>query len=197
MKNQKGFTLIEVLIAMVIVAVILAGLVASFQTGLAAFKRSEDYLAAGREREVFYLQLEQELRNAVPVSLYPFLGRPDRISFPARLRRYTPKGPEEGLYLIEYQFRNGQLMRRETPLKKEGLRETEAAAETLFEGLREGRFSFLTLAESGPARWNGAWGGDIYPGLPRGVQVELSGGSFGGRGGHKTLLPQGVLGIQT
>lgn len=194
MRSQRGFTLIEVLIASVILSVIMAGLYTSFQTGLAAFRRSEDYLSLGRDRDVFYLQLDEELRNAVPVSLYPFRGASDRLSFPARLSRLTPKGREDGLYLIEYRFRDGQLTRTEKKLKKEGLRDSDPPAETLFEGLRECRFSFLSLSEEGAANWGGEWKNQPYTGLPRGVQVRLGGGPFGGEAApHKTLIPQGVL----
>lgn len=192
MKNQKGFTLIEVLVTVALLSVIMTGLFAAFQSGLAAFARSEDYLARERDQEVFFMQLNRELRNAIPYSPHPFVGKGDSLRFPARLNRYTAKGAEEGIYLIEYQFKSGVLIRKESRLKKESLKEPVGTPEVLFESIT-GHFDFLE-AQEGNARWNPEWINKPYTGLPRGVRVELRGRSADSETHTQlVLIPQGFI----
>ncbi len=193
MKNQKGFTLIELLVAVALIAVVMTGLFAAFQSGLAAFARSENYLTRDREQEVFFLQLNQELRNAVPFSAHPFQGNPNSIRFPAKLTRYTAKGSEEGLFLVEYEIKNGVLTRKESRLKKESLKEQTGAPEVLFESVNV-RFDFLQAPGGGSPAWGGEWMNKPYTGLPRGVRVELQGKVSGAaKSVHQILIPHGFI----
>lgn len=192
MRNEKGFTLIELLVAASLLAVACVSLLTSFQSGLAAFRKSEDYLMGERDQEVFFMQLDQELKNAVPFTAYPFVGNSNRITFPAKIRRYTPQGMEEGLFLIEYQFKSGTLTRKETKLKKESVLERGGKPEVLFEGVPSFRFDFLAVVDHG-AGWDAEWANKPYTGLPRGVRVQLQNKGAAEKSLHQILIPQGIL----
>ena len=192
MRNQKGFTLIELLVTASLLAVIAVSLFTSFQTGLAAFRKSEDYLMAERDQEVFFMQLDQELKNAVPFSSHPFVGKSNRIAFPAKLNRYTPQGMERGLFLVEYEFKNGTLTRKETKLKKGSLLEPARQPEILFEGMPSFRFDFLALVDQAVG-WEAEWANKPYTGLPRGVRVQLQERGAAEKNLHQVLIPQGIL----
>src|SRR5262245_34488775 len=125
MLNPKGFTLIEVLIAAVIISVLMISLSLALQAGLAGHARNERFLIDERARDIFVAELTGELPNAIPLSLRPFEGDSAEVRFPARLRHYTGKGPREGVYEVEYKCFRGSLVRTERPLKHESLRQSD------------------------------------------------------------------------
>lgn len=192
-KLRSGFTLVELLVVTSILSVLLSALYLSFQTGLAAYVRSEEHLIEGREGEIFSLQLEEELRHAIPYFLSPFVGDRDSLAFPTRLRHYSPKGVEEDLYLVEYQVKSGSLIRSERKMKK-SLKEKTELKETLFKRLEICQFDFLYLSAADKLEWDKEWTNKPYVGLPRGVRITLVGDVFGKeKRVLEILIPHGIL----
>ena len=192
--GKGGFTLIEVLTATVVLTIALTVLYSSFQIGLTAYRRTEVNLTDEREGEVFLFQLTRELRASVPYLKSPFQGGKNFLSFPTSLEHYTPKGITKELWLVEYQLKDGRLIRTERKLKKEKLRQEAPAKETVFERLSTCRFEFLYLASSRQLEWRAEWPNDPYIGLPRGVRLTLSGGVFGrNERVYPILIPHGIL----
>lgn len=190
---QKGFTLVELLAATSLLAIVLGSLYMSFQTGLAAYARSEKNLVEGREGDIFLIQLEEELKNVFPYFLVPFVGNQSSVAFPLRHTHYTSEGIEESVCRIEYRFEKGDLVRTEEVLKG-GLKKKEEETETLFQKLEDGRFDFLYVDRSGKLLWLAEWNNEPYLGLPRGVRVTLAGDVFGRKGKTlEVLIPQGIL----
>jgi len=192
--DAAGFTLIEVLVATVIVSIMMGSLYLSFQTGLIAFKRTEDHLMDQREVDIFVMQLSEELRNSMPYQPEPLIGTPLELSFPTRLRRYTSKGFEEEVSLIQYEWKSGQLIRTEQKLVKKSLKERSKTREVLFQNLSDFRFEYLYVTRDDEIKWEDAWKNRPYVGLPRAVRVKLA------RRGvdkealvHQILMPQGKL----
>lgn len=195
MINRRGFTLIELLVSAALLVTVLTGLYMSFQTGLAAFRRTESHLARDRARELFLSQLEHELHNSIFFSPEPFRGTAERMLFPARLTRYHSGQPAEGVFLIEYRCQNGALLRQETPLKKLHLSQGKSEPEILYEGLSECRFDYYKKGESGMPAWFAAWNQDEDPGLPRGVRIRVKGGVLGETDtARQIIIPHGMLG---
>lgn len=193
MRYQKGFTLVEILIASVILGVILVSLFTAFQAGLTAYRRTEEGLLENRGASIFFFQLDQELRNAVPYSKHPFEGTSEKISFPAWLKSYTPEGTEKGIYLIEYRWKHGQVIRTQRKLTNK-LKEKSAVTETVLDALLDCRFEFLKLSGEETLVWDKNWENNPYVGLPRGVRVEIFGQSLGPKPARQQILiPHGVL----
>lgn len=192
--KRSGFTLIELLIVMIILSVTLTVLYSCFQTGLTAYRRTESALVEDREGDVFIKELARELKNALPYLKRPFVGKPNAISFPAQVAHYTPKGAERELCLVEYRFEGRTLVRTEQKLRKDKLRESEKLKETMFDRLKDCRFSFLFALSDEQLEWRDDWPNQPYTGLPRGVRIILTGGLFGKEGkSYDILIPHGVL----
>ncbi|OGX06772.1 MAG: hypothetical protein A3G87_04305 [Omnitrophica bacterium RIFCSPLOWO2_12_FULL_50_11] len=190
-EKDRGFTFVELLVAASILSVISVVVVTSFRTGLAAYARSEENLTEKREGDVFLTQLAQELRNAIPFSLHPFVGEGDTITFPTRLVQYTPEGMKEELVLIQYRIHDGALIRTELKLRK-SLLEPVQVSDVLFEGI-DAVFDFLYLDDSNELSWETDWSNKPYVGLPRGVRIKLSRDIFGEGRTSEILIPHGVL----
>ena len=194
LKKKNAFTLVEVLIATVILSISLVVLYSSFQVGLAGFRRTESNLTEEWEGRVFVKTLARELRNSLPYSKYPFHGETSFISFPAAFSRYTPKGIVNGFYLVEYKVKEGSLLRIEKRLKRESLLDKTKTEETLFERLKTCRFEFLSLGDNKKLVWRKDWFNQPYVGLPRGVRITISGNVFGKEEqSFEVLMPHGVL----
>ena len=192
--NRRAFTLVELLIVMVILSVTLTVLYSCFQTGLSAYRRTESVLAEGREGDLFIKGLDLELKNALPYLKRPFVGKPNAVSFPAQVARYTPKGVERELCLVEYRFEGHVLTRTEQKLRKDKLQEEEQLKETVLDHLNDCRFAFLFAAADQKPEWHERWPNQPYAGLPRGVRVTLAGDGFGGEEkSYDILVPHGVL----
>lgn len=195
LRCQKGFSLIEVLIASVIVSIIMASLTLSLQVGLKAHSRNESYLMETRDQEILMMQLTSELRNSVPYSPVPFKGSENKLSFPTRLRAYTKAGFADGLYEVEYRFASGRLIRSEIALKRESIKQSSLPSEeVIFDDLKESKFEYLFVTESGAMTWQGAWDSFGQSEMPRGIRLKMAGHSLGESVfSRDILIPQGVL----
>lgn len=193
-EGAKGFTLIEVLVVLALLGVLASGLYLSFQTGIMAFSRTEEQLLERNEGDIFLKQFEDELKQALAFAPEPFIGNSDSIRFPARLVRYTTKGIEEGLFVVEYKIERDSLVRSERKLRTKRLRKERAVEEKLFKDLSHLEFRFLYVGLSGKLEWERNWSNRPYVGLPRGIQIGLAGSAFGDEGVvKKILLPHGIL----
>ncbi|MBI4357926.1 MAG: prepilin-type N-terminal cleavage/methylation domain-containing protein [Candidatus Omnitrophica bacterium] len=195
--RKKGFTLIELAVVTSLVAIILSALYVNFQTGLMAYRRSEEHLVEQHEAVIFLNQLEGELRNAIPY-FHPdfqhhFVGKERSVVFPARLHQYSAHGVQEDLYLVRYEVVGDQLVRTERKLREKFKDRTEQK-ETVFKRLENCRFEFLYVNSSDELQWKKEWLNVPYVGLPRGIRLSLRGSVFGAEGKvAEILLPQGVL----
>lgn len=196
-RSRSGFTLIELIVVMSILSMIMSVLYSSFLTGLAAYRRTEEIISQKNEGDVFLVQLERELRNAVPY-FHPnfkvyFTGKASSISFPTALFHYTPDGTEEDLYIVEYEFLAGSLVRKERRVKEKSIGREEKR-ETLFEKLETFRFEYLVLDQSDKIHWAKDWLNEPYLGIPRAVRFTVSGDIFGKEMKVvEILIPQGLL----
>ncbi|MBI4372429.1 MAG: prepilin-type N-terminal cleavage/methylation domain-containing protein [Candidatus Omnitrophica bacterium] len=192
-KKRRGFTLVEMLIVTTLLVILVSGLYAAFRVGLDAFRKTEEKLVKNSEVEIFISQLTRELRAAVPYGPQPFLGKNNSIVFPAWVNKYTPKGIEHELYVVEYRFEHGELVRSEHKLRQD-FKKSKGEKELLFEKLDDGRFQFLFLNQGGEFEWRDEWPESKSVGLPRGIRVELSGeGLQAKEQSFNILIPHGLL----
>jgi len=76
--TRKGFTLIEVLVAMTVFAVVMTAVYAAFQTGARVWRNAEENMQMFQDARVALTLLTRELRCAFPEAGYLFQGVDDR-----------------------------------------------------------------------------------------------------------------------
>ncbi len=190
--------MVELLVVLAIVSTLMVVLHTSFGTGILAYKRMEENLVTGREADIFLIQFGQELRRSFAYfhkdAEHHFTGGENKLRFPAKLTRYTEKGAEDDLYLVEYEFKGRTLFRTEQKLKRKFKDRRKEQRETVFSNLNICRFEFLAVGESDELIWEREWTNEPYIGIPRGIRLTVRGDVFGRE--EQTfdiLIPHGVL----
>jgi prepilin-type N-terminal cleavage/methylation domain-containing protein len=79
MTTRKGFTLIEILVAMTIFSVVMTAVYAGFNTGAKVWRRGERDMEAFRDARVTLALMSKELRCAFPEAGHLFSGQEKRI----------------------------------------------------------------------------------------------------------------------
>ena len=176
--RQAGFTLLELLVAMTLMALVAVGLGSGIHLGTRVWERAEAGRAEWSERQTTRLLLQRVLQRLVPQSLSQeatdatvlFLG--DR-----RTLRFVGPAPAEsappGLYRMELALAPGddglELVFRWQPYAGELLRAPFAVAErrVLLRALDEASLSYFGSREEG---WLAAWSGRVD--LPQLVKFD-------------------------
>jgi general secretion pathway protein J len=185
LEKGRGFTLIEVVLALSIAAAVLVIVFGGLRVGLAAWGQGEARAARLDHARGVLVLLERALDGAFPYRFVPaeqreprilFDGRPDRITF-ATLAPPFPgaaaiaftaislSSEETGLALRQQVLPNRLALDRLPPVLVDG----EAAAV---------RFRYLGEA---PGAWQEEWDMDREETIPRAVEITLVG--RGGPGG--------------
>jgi len=94
---KKGFTLIEILVAMTIFSVVMTAVYAGFSTGARVWRRGEKDMEAFRDVRVTLAMMSKELRCAFPEAGHLFYGEEKRIGRrnADRLEFFTVRQPLE------------------------------------------------------------------------------------------------------
>lgn len=188
--RPTGFTLLELLLALGIVALLLVILSAGLRVGLTAWQRGEERTAKLDRARSLLVLLEHGLAGAFPyrvtteTSLEPrilFDGRPDRLTF-ATLSPPLPMGPTTAFSAVRLGADDGGLTLRQQVLPNRivldqldpMLVDTHTAAV---------RFRYLGLE---PESWQDAWDITKEETLPRAVEITLVSGA-GTRATQQTL----------
>lgn len=114
MKQQKGFTLLETLIALVLMSLLIMALFGGFRAGLRSWQAAEQHVAWVEEPRQLSALLYRHLSQFVPVAgeltfsgpTYVFVGEPERLLYVAPLAMSVGDEP----YVFELvSGQNGQL----------------------------------------------------------------------------------------
>ncbi len=102
MRNRKGFTFIEMLIAITIFSLIATGLYGALRSGYRLWQRSNERARVHQNWRSFDLTLSRDLRNAVDYSEdFLFLGEAHRMAFMTLMPDYrTNEGAARLVYVI-------------------------------------------------------------------------------------------------
>jgi len=95
--NTAGFTLIELVIATVILAIIAVSIYGSFSVGVKVWRRGDENRGLQKIR-IALLSMQKELRGSFYFSNAPFKGASSEITFPLVAAR-EDKG---GIYVVNY-----------------------------------------------------------------------------------------------
>lgn len=112
--DHRGFTLLEILLAVSLYAVALLILTGSLQGGIAVWKRDSTQPASVQPMDFFFAKMSQELENHVLFKPLPFEGKKNEIWLTCLVNKVIKH--EIGPYFvrIHYWMEGDKLMREET-----------------------------------------------------------------------------------
>jgi len=171
-RRQRGFSLLELLLAVGIVALIFGAMYRSFSLGLAISQRMENNLNPEAQRVLDYLS--RDLRSAFPdqgkARGVNFLGSPQGMQFLATAPLNQRADRTEDLIRVQYRL---------TPNSDGSLalaRLTSSAwsgdeAEEILEKELSGHIQSLKFSYFNGQQWAGSWGEATA--LPQAVQIKI------------------------
>ena len=110
---NSGFTLIEMLLAVAIFAVVSSSLYFSMRTGILMYKRSEEGLRQSHAITFFLNRIDKELKNAFFYLPEPFDGAQERLSFVTLRQSYSDDEDFVDIVKVTYST-NGKSITKET-----------------------------------------------------------------------------------
>lgn len=191
-RANSGFILVELLTALTLFSVAGSSLYTGFVEGSKCYNRIEQSRVNYYKPKIFFMRLEQDLRNMVYLRDHPFEGNAAEISFAAQQPERDLLGNTEfKLVSIRYVKQGDKLVRFEEEIS-EKLKKDDRRRKTLLSGLNSFKFSFPYREPEGKLHFEEFWLDEPYEGLPRAVRTELSTGGFNA---EKTVaVPHGVFG---
>ncbi len=184
-RASAGCTLVELLVATTIIAVIMLGVYQSFAAALASWHRTEAELGTAGEGRGFVTRLARELASAVVLALPEdevcFKGGPERLTF------FTTAGlgdrsvrPALAVTKVTYEFpgsqggsRGGGLaVRRARQFFSGSYPVSEEAGITVLSGVRKVKIEYLVAGgPGGRVEWREGW--ESKSQLPIAVRIAL------------------------
>jgi prepilin-type N-terminal cleavage/methylation domain-containing protein len=161
---EKGFTLVELMLAAGILAIIGLTIVSTFSAGLNIFYRIAGYTAAKTDIIIAMDKMERDLRNTFSYAGIYFIGSSRKMIFPGLIRTSNGKGlSEESLGSISYYLDDSmkkralsrEVKRYPLAVKKEGSPKGDVQPLTEIEDIN---FKYYTYdKEAGSYSWAGSW----------------------------------------
>lgn len=175
--RAKGFTLLELLLALGIVALLLVIVSGGLRVGLAAWQRGEERTAKLDRARSLVVLLEHALAGAFPYKVTPeteqdprilFDGRPDRLTF-ATLSPPLPNGPTTAFSAVSLTADGGGFALRQQALPN---RLVLDRLDPLLVDAQTTAVRFRYLGRE-PEAWHEAWDIAKEETLPRAVEITL------------------------
>jgi len=174
MRNKRGFTLLELLLALTFFSVVMIVISSVFSTGILAWKRGEGESGFYQELRLTLDRMTVEIRSALPYEATPFEGKKEKISFAQVRSTRSPASLEwvQVVYEVKRSAESVSLVRRTTPLLKGEDREN-----ALLSGLSDIHFSYPFFEGKEKWSWKEEWDPGQTKRVPPFFRVELSRGS--------------------
>jgi len=172
-KNQTGFTLLELLIAMALMGLVLVMLYGSLRLGMRSWDAGEQRAESVNEVRLIEDFIRRQLRQSMTVhredpeqgQVVVFEGEPDRLTFVAPMLSYLGLG---GLYVIQFDVVHDQgadrLRMRWSPYRPivesaQQRKETTVPEETvLVEGVSDLQWEYFgVLEDNQEPQWTERW----------------------------------------
>ena len=174
MRSKRGFTLLELLLALTFFSVVMIVVSSVFSTGILAWKRGEGESGFYQELRLTLDRMGIEIRNALPYETTPFEGKKEKVSFAEVHSTRSPVSLEwvQVSYEVKKNAESMSLVRRVAPLLKGEDREA-----VLLSGLSDIHFSYPFFEENGKWGWKEEWDPGETKRIPPFFKMELSRGS--------------------
>jgi general secretion pathway protein J len=173
LNSRKGFTIVEMIVAMTLMSVVALIIAYGFYLGTDAWKRGERETGETQKLRVLSGLFYQQLKSAYPYQMdmddekvVLFEGESDSITFVTTLTDSS----FGGFKWVRYSFENGTLLYKEGLLPdKEWDEKTEGKEKVVDTDLGSVEFSFYSADEE---EWNESWDFGEY--LPVAVKIRIS-----------------------
>jgi len=170
--RSVGFSLIELLLAFVLITVVSTSLYLSLRSGLVLYKRSEEGLKTTNEVILFLDTLSYELRNAFYYSALPFEGTEESIYFPTVITAYQDGTPQTGIYTIRYMFKSKKLVREEDRLGTQ--KDKQHKRTVMYPALQKLTFQYgFYDSKAKELSWKTAWPGETLGAVPHAIALTM------------------------
>lgn len=185
--NNKAFTLMELLLAVLIFSVMALSLYAIFSSGLRVWRKQQEGFIYGHSTKLALDRMAKELRNAIKYSIpttgevsedtknLRFIGENQKMSF------ITIAGGN--IAKVTYLFEQGEnqkgTLKRIIVLQKEGFKEKNQKEEVAIRDLKDCllKYAYKGAGEDSLPAWGDSWGmetSEAASKIPQGVQVILT-----------------------
>lgn len=170
---QKGFVLIELLVAMILFALAGSMLSFSFIQGLKTNQRIHEGFKSHDPLRLTFIQLERDLRNSVSLVDHPFTGKKGELKFPSLLPEESKEGKKvTQLYLVHYFLKESRLIRSQAKLSSK-LTNEEVKEKILIKELKSLEFEYPYQDEESNEVSESFWLDEPYFGIPRSVKLKI------------------------
>ena len=196
--RKRGFTFIELIIAVAIFSVISLVVYSAFYMGIKAWRRSQGERDV-QEIRLGLLKIEKELKRTFFFSQAPFNGSSSEIVFPLTFSDID----KDRMHIISYDVKKdgdaglSMLVRKEKIFSEE-LDQSEGSSKEIFDSMNSIKFEYAYkpgLSSDG-FEWRDYWDGEGQGGLPSGVRISLELGKPKEIYTKVIFLEQGALGIK-
>jgi general secretion pathway protein J len=182
-KPQSGFTLVEVMLAMTIFALIGTILYGAFSIGHGAVEKSQASFADNQKLRSFadllgsYVRSAYPYRSSVQDPTIFFIGEESELRFVSSFSlAMGGRGMAKVRLFWESDGKDGGVLRleEETPVRvetEEGSSEGHTTGMVIREGVREFRIAYLD-SKSGDEKWEERWDSKERNALPRAVRLN-------------------------
>lgn len=206
-KIPPSFTLIELLIALSIFAVVAVTLYSAFFAGVSVWKRSGDTSGSYQDISAVFDDIARDLKNAVYFSKdeesgYAFMGAPGKIAFMTLEERVGARmKPCREIARLSYYFDDtaDEFIKKRADISL-GFDIVKAEKDVLLRGVEDFRFEYCYYSgdEDEPYIWQDEWS-DEDARIPRGIRITaVMNGVKRGDGASRItrviFIPTGVLG---
>lgn len=170
--RRKGFTFIELLIAITIFSIIAAGIYQTMRLGVKTWERTNLVMRQNRSLRAFFNGVSKDLVNSVPASAVGVgaaAWEADSMAFPAI-------GPA-GITQMRYRFDkgSGSILRSRSGMK-EGFDMKLSGERVILRGAEDAAFEYAAELPGGVSQafWQKAWEGTDKQSLPGAVRITVT-----------------------
>lgn len=176
--SSKGFTLVELIAAMSILAVVTGVVVASFSAGMRVLEAATGFNRADAEVAPAIEILQKDLMNSFAFFSIDFEGDDSRISFATLAHSGEAGHKYAGISQVEYFIdRNKEALVRRVAVFPLGIDSREAKEEIIIAGLDLLKFSYFETDSESGGQWVDVW--EDATNLPAAVQARIGFGTLG------------------
>jgi prepilin-type N-terminal cleavage/methylation domain-containing protein len=171
--SRRGFTLLELLVAVALTAVMITVVAGAFAAGLRVWQRASQMDGPYQDAVLALELIQKDVRNTVPFRLVPFRGGASLIEMPALVAVPLPGGAQEQPGSIRYEF-SAATRRLERITRTFSIPDGEKESrEVILDKVEQVRFAYADRGPDGKAAlsWSDTWS----PGTnsPAAVKVTL------------------------